>query len=260
MQIYIARDGKSHGPYSLDDIKSHLASGSVFAHDLAWYDGCSAWVPLSQVEALRVAPGSGQTLPPPPPPTSSLPPAPPSVPFSAPQAAPGHPTAPTAMVNRVAPPYVAGSSAHSQPHDHQQDLSGGERTIFSITPSLNQDIPLSILTCGFWVLFLPLRWLVMQACRYRLTTQRLFVTKGLIARHVEEVELYRVKDVTVNQGTAGRMFGYGDVVVHVSDATTKSIVLSGVADPMAIKEKIREQVRAARKAEGIQSVEHFQSS
>jgi hypothetical protein len=255
MQIYIARDGKSHGPYSLDDIKSHLAAGSVFAHDLAWYDGCSAWVPLSQVEALRVAPGRGQTLPPPPP---SVALGAPSVPFGAPHGVPGYPTAPTAMVNRVAPPYVAGSSVHSQAH--QQDLSGGERTIFSITPSLNQDIPLSILTCGFWVLFLPLRWVVMQACRYRLTTQRLFVTKGLIARHVEEVELYRVKDVTVNQGSMGRMFGYGNVVVHVSDATTKRIVLSGVANPMAIKEKIREQVRAARKAEGIQSVEHFQSS
>ena len=50
------------------------------------------------------------------------------------------------------------------------------------------------------VLLLLLLWIRVKSCSYRLTTQRLFVRRGWLAKHVNELELYRVKDVVVDQG------------------------------------------------------------
>jgi len=59
-------------------------------------------------------------------------------------------------------------------------------------------IALVPLACG--VLLLLRVWIRVKSCHYRLTTQRLFVRRGWLARRVDELELYRVKDVVVNQG------------------------------------------------------------
>jgi uncharacterized membrane protein YdbT with pleckstrin-like domain len=42
-------------------------------------------------------------------------------------------------------------------------------------------------------------WIKVKSCSYRLTSQRLFVRRGWLSKHVNEMELYRVKDVIVDQ-------------------------------------------------------------
>jgi membrane protein YdbS with pleckstrin-like domain len=103
-------------------------------------------------------------------------------------------------------------------------------------------------------------WIGVRSCRYRLTTQRLFVRRGWLARHLNELELYRIKDVVVNQGSLQRLLGYGTVTVLVDDETTPKLQLSRISGPTAVKEKIRTQYRAARRREGVHPAELMQSS
>ncbi len=49
MHIYIHRDGRQLGPYSVDDAKRSLASGDLRPEDLAWHEGAADWQPLAQV-------------------------------------------------------------------------------------------------------------------------------------------------------------------------------------------------------------------
>ena len=51
MNIHISRDGQQFGPYTLEDAQTHLASGSLLPHDLAWVEGATEWRPLSEVVA-----------------------------------------------------------------------------------------------------------------------------------------------------------------------------------------------------------------
>lgn len=102
-------------------------------------------------------------------------------------------------------------------------------------------------------------WYKTAALRYRLTTQRLFVTTGLIAKHEEEVELYRIKDVTVRQGLLQRVMGIGTITVLSTDDSNPRIQLFGVNRPMDVKETLRTHYRAARKREGIRSAEFIAS-
>jgi membrane protein YdbS with pleckstrin-like domain len=111
----------------------------------------------------------------------------------------------------------------------------------------------------FGVLLLLVVWIRVKSCSYRLTTQRLFVRRGWLARHVDELELYRVKDVVVDQGVLQRVLGYGTITVLADDDTTPKVDLAGISSPTKVKEMIRTQYRAARQREGVHPAELIRS-
>lgn len=140
-----------------------------------------------------------------------------------------------------------------------------ESPIFELKPAYRAHLGLVI--CGMLLLpvvgiglILLLRaWYLVASTRYRLTTQRLFAQTGLIAKHLEEVELFRVKDVTLSQGVLDRMLGTGTVVVLSTDDTAPRLELAGIRDPLAAKESVRNAFRAARQREGMRTAEFIPS-
>ncbi len=90
---------------------------------------------------------------------------------------------------------------------------------------------------------------------YRLTTQRLFVYRGLISRKVEELELFRVRDIDVIQGFWERILGYGRMNVFSTDSTTPKFEIHGLADPLKVKDMIRTNFRNARIRERVRPTE-----
>ena len=119
-----------------------------------------------------------------------------------------------------------------------------------------------------WVALLPLTlgvvlllvvWIGVKATSYRLTTQRLFVRCGWLGKHVNELELYRVKDVLMDQGAFQRLLGYGTVTVLSADDSTPEVDLARISSPGKIKELIRTEYRAARQREGVHPTEFMQS-
>ncbi len=109
------------------------------------------------------------------------------------------------------------------------------------------------------VLLLLLLWIRVKSCSYRLTTQRLFVRRGWLAKQVNELELYRVKDVVVDQKVLQRLLGYGTITVLADDDTTPQVDLAGISRPTRVKEMIRTQYRAARQREGVRPTEFMRS-
>ena len=112
-----------------------------------------------------------------------------------------------------------------------QDLDGepgGERLLWHGRPSK---------------LFSPIRALTN---RYRLTNERLMMVYGFVGRRTEEIDLYRVNDVTVKQNPFERIYGMGDISVVTTDATAPTKTLANVGDPDRVKDLIREAARAER--------------
>ena len=67
MQISIDRGGQQFGPYSLEQVQEHLASGALLPTDNAWHEGLPGWVPLSELPGVSAAgapkaAGSGKGL------------------------------------------------------------------------------------------------------------------------------------------------------------------------------------------------------
>ncbi|MCC6356928.1 MAG: PH domain-containing protein [Verrucomicrobiae bacterium] len=115
----------------------------------------------------------------------------------------------------------------------------------------------ALLAIGLWLL--ASIWIATATVRYRLTDQRLFVRRGLIARRIDEIELFRIKDATVTQGLLERLFGIGSVTVVSTDDTTPQLILQKIPAPSSIKESIRSHYRAARKRERVGATEFIPS-
>jgi membrane protein YdbS with pleckstrin-like domain len=117
----------------------------------------------------------------------------------------------------------------------------------------------ALIPLALGLLLLLLLWIRMKSFSYRLTTQRLFVRRGWLAKHVNELELYRVKDVVLDQGFLQRVLGYGTITVLADDDSTPAVALARISRPMKVKEMIRTQYRAARQREGVRPTEFLQS-
>jgi membrane protein YdbS with pleckstrin-like domain len=120
--------------------------------------------------------------------------------------------------------------------------------------------PLALMPAGAGAIALVAVAIQIKATRYRLTSERLFARRGLIARDVQEEELYRIQDVAFRQSLWQRIFDVGDVQVVGSDATTPTIHLCGIRYPESVKETIRSAYREARRREGVRVGERIVES
>jgi uncharacterized membrane protein YdbT with pleckstrin-like domain len=90
---------------------------------------------------------------------------------------------------------------------------------------------------------------------YRLSTQRLFLIRGLVSRKIEELELFRVRDIQVTQSVWQRILGFGRMTVFSTDASAPKFEMLGVAKPLRVKDAIRVHFRTARLRERVRPTE-----
>ncbi len=111
----------------------------------------------------------------------------------------------------------------------------------------------------FWLVFplLLVGWKMWRTSRhrYRLTDQRLHETCGVLFRDVEELELYRVKDISAHEPPLQAMFGRGRVVLITSDRTTPTVVLNAISAPLQVANLIRDRVERCRVFKGVREVD-----
>jgi uncharacterized membrane protein YdbT with pleckstrin-like domain len=83
--------------------------------------------------------------------------------------------------------------------------------------------------------------------RYRLTTQRLIIDRGVLSRTTDQTELIRMDDVRVYKSLTERLFGIGSVEVVSTDSTDARIRLRGIETPDQVVEYIRSNMRTLHK-------------
>ncbi|MDA7501807.1 PH domain-containing protein, partial [Chitinophagales bacterium] len=99
------------------------------------------------------------------------------------------------------------------------------------------------------------QWLKVRYIDYEVTTQRIFLRRGIINRVDEEVELYRIKDYTVKQPLVHRFFDLYDVKLDTSDKSLPEIYLHGVAQGNDVRDEIRQYVERLREVKKIREVD-----
>lgn len=103
-----------------------------------------------------------------------------------------------------------------------------------------------------WLLLAGPRTLRWARTRYAVTSERVLVRRGVVARSGNEVALTHVVDVRFTQSSMGRLWGAGDVLLQSTG--DGMLVLADVADPEGVCHEIvlaREQsARGAPHAPG----------
>ena len=179
--------------------------------------------------------------------------------------APGGPWHPAAAVRGLvfsaspaAPPVIP--AAHAVPTGA---ASTAERELWVGRPSQLSNLRTFVIGAAFCWLVLPLgravwRYLIVRTTRYQLTSQRLRTTRGIISRHVEELELYRVKDTAFSQSVFERVFGLATVRITSSDHSTPTATIESVPAPIAewVREAIRGCVEDLRTRKQVREVDY----
>lgn len=136
-----------------------------------------------------------------------------------------------------------------------------EETIWVKTPSHLVNAPIYLLCVLLCWLIIPAiyglyRFALLRAHQWELTSQRLICTTGLFSRHTEKLELYRVRDISVEQPFPQRFFQIGNIVLDTSDHSNPLVQMQGMAEPRALSDQIRHYVEATRVAKGVKVVDH----
>ncbi len=73
---------------------------------------------------------------------------------------------------------------------------------------------------------------------YTITTRRLHIKRGIIARDIQETRLERVQNVNYNQSLLERLLQVGDVDFDTAAGDDYNFIFVGVADPAEVVERV----------------------
>ncbi|MBB5350784.1 putative membrane protein YdbT with pleckstrin-like domain [Haloferula luteola] len=112
----------------------------------------------------------------------------------------------------------------------------------------------------WFALPLPLLWmlwnyLVVRCRTYELTTERLRLYEGVLNQTIDEVELYRVKDTTMDRPFWFRMFGLSNLHLDTSDRSHPKVTIEAVSDGIGLRETLRKQVEFWRDRKRVREVD-----
>ena len=96
-------------------------------------------------------------------------------------------------------------------------------------------------------------WLRVRNTRYKLTTQRVEVTRGILSKDLDSILLWRVRDVRYHQSFGGRILGLEDITLSfLDDAEGGVLTIRGLPNARQLYDKlvgaVDEAVRARRAA------------
>jgi len=86
----------------------------------------------------------------------------------------------------------------------------------------------------------------MSFTKYALSDDRLFIETGVFNLKMDEVLLYRVKDISVKINLWQRIFGMGTVVILSSDQSCPELIFKNVKAPQETKELIHNTVEKCK--------------
>ena len=101
------------------------------------------------------------------------------------------------------------------------------------------------------------KWFENMAARYDICTDRLIVREGIFIKSLDEVELYRVKDIRLDYSLINEWAGIGTITATSSDETTRTaaLVLPHIEEAKGRREQLRNLVEAARQKRRVREID-----
>ena len=99
------------------------------------------------------------------------------------------------------------------------------------------------------------KWLELRCRVYEITTQRVRVSQGILTRRTDEMELYRVNDITLLEPFWQRMLGLGDLVLATNDTTNPSLRIRAIRGIHEVRDQMRKHVEICRDRKRVRVTE-----
>jgi uncharacterized membrane protein YdbT with pleckstrin-like domain len=99
------------------------------------------------------------------------------------------------------------------------------------------------------------RWLLLRSRVYEVTTERIRVSTGILTRRTDELELYRVEDITLVEPLSLRLFGLGNLELATNDTSNPKLVLPAIKGVKQLREDLRKAVEERREKKHVRVTE-----
>lgn len=109
--------------------------------------------------------------------------------------------------------------------------------------------------CLFTLLTAIYNVLKIWCISYEISQEEIRIKRGILNRNHEFVELYRVKDYSLNQPLVYRFFGLGNLTLFTSDRTHPVFTLRAIGEPEKKYQLLRELVERNRKEKHVFEVD-----
>ncbi len=101
------------------------------------------------------------------------------------------------------------------------------------------------------------KYLDMKCTSWEITDEQIISHQGIIARHAEYLELYRINDYTEHSSVMERILNIKSVIISSTDRSTPTLVIFGVNRDMDILSDLRQKVESSKLKRRIYEVSNY---
>jgi len=243
---YVNLNSSTYGPYSEQQVRQMVASGQVTASTLVFAQGGQPqWIPASKLPNLFKAP-TLTGMPVPNPVAASLPITQGNMESTVWQ---GRPSAWT-LLDRFLLPVSAGVVV----------AGFGVVAWLQLPRSLTRvAAEVAVLVALLFLLWLSWKWVQIMTVKWTLTTERLCWERGVFSRTIQNLELYRVKDIILRKPFLMRLLrrGYLDLITSDKTERREHQSLGAIANPGDLHIVLRKHVERQRQMKGVREVDYW---
>lgn len=115
-----------------------------------------------------------------------------------------------------------------------------------------------LLSSVLWFLY---QWIQLKTIYWTLSTERLTWEKGVFSKTVQNLELYRIKDIGLRKPFVLRLLGRGYVDFVTSDQSEKKnhTSLGAISRPEDLYALLRKYVERQRKLKGVKELDYWRA-
>ena len=92
----------------------------------------------------------------------------------------------------------------------------------------------------------PIFGLPISFTKYKLTEEKILIDTGLLSINEEEIQLYRIMDLTLKCSLWQRIFNVGTIHCCSADKTTPEFDIKDVKNPSEVKELLSKKIEEQR--------------
>ena len=116
---------------------------------------------------------------------------------------------------------------------------------------------LALCLVGIGLVVVLIKWIENLAATFEVTEDRLIVRRGIFVKSLDEIELYRVKDIRLDFSLINQWAGIGTITIVSSDETTRQapLVIPHVERAAERRETLRDLVDKARQKRRVREID-----
>ncbi|HEX8640914.1 MAG TPA: PH domain-containing protein [Allosphingosinicella sp.] len=114
-----------------------------------------------------------------------------------------------------------------------------------------------LLLVGLALAIILVKWVQNLAATFEISEERLIIRRGIVFKSIDEIELYRIKDVRIDFTLLNQWAGIGTICVSSSDETTRAgdLVMRHVERAQERRESLRRLVDTARQRRRVREID-----